>query len=65
MFAKTTNAIAGHGDNMEIPKFLRDEQVDYEGELAFIISKDAKDVSREHAMEYVLGYTASNDLSAR
>lgn len=64
-FAKTSGAIAGHGDNVQIPRFIQDEQVDYEGELAVVISKDAKNVKKEHAMDYVLGYTSSNDLSAR
>lgn len=39
--------------------------LDFEGELAVIIAKDAKNVSEEDAMNYVLGYSASNDISAR
>lgn len=38
---------------------------DYESELAVIISKDCKDVTEEEAQDYILGYTASNDVSAR
>ncbi len=65
MFAKTSGAVAGYGDDVEIPKFIQDEQADYEGELAFIIGKDAKNVSKEQSLDYVLGYMSSNDVSAR
>ncbi|KXH37428.1 hypothetical protein CSIM01_06196 [Colletotrichum simmondsii] len=39
--------------------------LDYEGELVFVLSKDAKDVKEEDALGYVLGYTIGNDVSAR
>ncbi|KAG7040304.1 hypothetical protein JMJ77_0009915 [Colletotrichum scovillei] len=39
--------------------------LDYEGELVFVLSKDAKDVKEEDALGYVLGYTVGNDVSAR
>ncbi|CAI6038898.1 unnamed protein product [Clonostachys chloroleuca] len=39
--------------------------LDYEGELTFVLSKDAKDVKEEDALDYVLGYTVGNDVSAR
>jgi 2-keto-4-pentenoate hydratase/2-oxohepta-3-ene-1,7-dioic acid hydratase in catechol pathway len=39
--------------------------LDYEGELTVLIGKDAKNVSEENALDYVLGYTAGNDVSAR
>ncbi|CAO1624508.1 unnamed protein product [Jaminaea pallidilutea] len=49
-----------------IPKaFVRDEAADYESELAIVIGKDCKDVSEEQAMDYLLGYTAANDISSR
>src|SRR5439155_3980520 len=41
------------------------KEVDYECELAVVIGKTAKDVSRERALDYVFGYTAANDVSAR
>lgn len=65
MFAKTSGAVAGYGDAVEIPKIIQDDQADYEGELAFVIGKDAKNVKKEDALEYVLGYTSSDDVSAR
>ena len=39
--------------------------LDYEGELAFVLAKDAKNVTEEEALDYVLGYTIANDVSAR
>jgi len=50
---------------VEIPKICQDEQADYEGELVVILGKDAKNVSKEDALEYVLGYTAGDDVSSR
>lgn len=41
------------------------ESLDYEVELGVIIGKDAKNVSKEDAMDYVFGFTIINDVSAR
>jgi len=49
-----------------IPKWtLKDESCDYESELVIVIGKEAKDVSEAEALDYVLGYTAANDVSSR
>jgi len=40
-------------------------QVDYEGELVVLISKDAKDVHEDDALSFVAAYTVGNDISAR
>ena len=40
-------------------------ELDYEGELAYVLGKDAKDVKEEDAVDYILGYTVANDVSAR
>jgi 2-keto-4-pentenoate hydratase/2-oxohepta-3-ene-1,7-dioic acid hydratase in catechol pathway len=49
-----------------IPKFtLKDDCCDYESELAIVVGKKCKDVSESEALEYVLGYTAANDVSSR
>lgn len=48
-----------------MPKLAQDAQADYEGELCFIISKDAKDVSEADAYAYVGGYLCGNDVSSR
>ena len=41
------------------------ERLDYEGELAFIIRRRAKDVKAEDFADYILGYTCLNDVTAR
>lgn len=49
-----------------VPKFtLESDTADYESELAVVIGKEAKNVSESSALDYVLGYTASNDVSCR
>jgi 2-keto-4-pentenoate hydratase/2-oxohepta-3-ene-1,7-dioic acid hydratase in catechol pathway len=42
-----------------------DDCGDYESELAVVIGKQAKNVPESEAMDYVLGYTAANDVSSR
>jgi 2-keto-4-pentenoate hydratase/2-oxohepta-3-ene-1,7-dioic acid hydratase in catechol pathway len=65
LFMKTPSAVQNPGDPIEIPRRLASGKVDYEAELAIVIGKHAKNVSRENAMDYVLGYTCANDVSAR
>lgn len=49
-----------------IPKITQTDNCgDYESELAVVIGKQAKNVSESEAMDYVLGYTAANDVSSR
>ena len=43
----------------------QDNTGDYESEMAIVIGRDAKDVNEDDALDYVLGYTASNDISSR
>ena len=64
MFTKPADALAGPYDNIAIHPNAQ-SMLDYEGELTVVIGKDAKDVSEADALEYVLGYTAGNDVSAR
>lgn len=49
-----------------IPKSqLSTDTCDYESELVIVIGKKCKDVTEAQALDYVLGYTASNDVSSR
>ena len=48
-----------------IPTHLASNEVDYECELAVVIGRECKNVSRDRALDYVLGYTCANDVSAR
>ncbi len=64
LFVKTANTINGHeGVIRYSPE--RSSQVDYEAELAVVIGRRASNVSEASALDYVLGYTAANDVSAR
>ena len=65
LFVKGPNAVQNPGDPIEIPTYFRSDEVDYECELAVVIGKPAKNVKRENALDYVLGYTCANDVSAR
>ena len=65
LFMKTTSAVQNPGDPILLPRHLASSQVDYECELAVMIGKRAKNVPRARALEYVLGYTCGNDISAR
>jgi 2-keto-4-pentenoate hydratase/2-oxohepta-3-ene-1,7-dioic acid hydratase in catechol pathway len=63
LFIKASNTLNNPFDSIPIPK--RSQMIDYEGELAVVIGRAAKHVSRDRALDYVLGYTIANDVSAR
>jgi 2-keto-4-pentenoate hydratase/2-oxohepta-3-ene-1,7-dioic acid hydratase in catechol pathway len=65
LFMKSPAAVQHPGEPIILPRFLRSDRVDYECELAVVIGKKCKNVSKEDALDYVLGYTAANDVSAR
>jgi 2-keto-4-pentenoate hydratase/2-oxohepta-3-ene-1,7-dioic acid hydratase in catechol pathway len=65
LFMKNPAAAQDPGEPILLPRRLRSDEVDYEGELAVVIGKTCKNVSREDALSYVLGYTCGNDVSAR
>jgi 2-keto-4-pentenoate hydratase/2-oxohepta-3-ene-1,7-dioic acid hydratase in catechol pathway len=65
LFMKTPSAVQNPGDPILLPTHLKSNQVDYECELAVVIGKEAKNVPRDRALDYVLGYTCANDVSAR
>lgn len=63
LFAKFRNALTGPTSPIVLP--LISNEIDYEGELAVVIGKQCKNVSTESALEYVAGYMALHDVSAR
>lgn len=63
IFMKATSAICGPNDPIIIPR--GSEKTDWEVELAVIIGKHAKYVSKEDALDYVAGYAVANDVSER
>lgn len=66
LFMKNTSAAIGPDATIHIPTSCVDpQQVDFEGELAVVIGKPCKNVKAEQALDYVLGYTIANDVSAR
>lgn len=66
LFIKPRHALSGpHPAKIVVPQFAQDGSSDYEAELTLVISKTGKDIPEEKAMDYVLGYTSSNDVSAR
>lgn len=65
LFVKGVNTLQNPGDPILIPTHLSSTEVDYECELAVVIGRACKNVSRSRALDYVLGYTCANDVSAR
>jgi 2-keto-4-pentenoate hydratase/2-oxohepta-3-ene-1,7-dioic acid hydratase in catechol pathway len=64
IFLKPSTSVSGPVDAIVRPVKLSN-RVDYEGELAVVIGKPARNVSREAALEYALGYACANDVTAR
>ena len=66
VFMKNLSAAAAHLDEIKLPRSCQKiPEVDYEAELAVVIKKEAKNILPEDALDYVLGYTCANDISAR
>ena len=63
IFLKPSTAVIGHEDNIVYP--ASSARVDYEGELGVVIKKPVWRVSIGDALDYVLGYTCFNDVTAR
>jgi 2-keto-4-pentenoate hydratase/2-oxohepta-3-ene-1,7-dioic acid hydratase in catechol pathway len=64
IFSLWPNSLAGHGSTTSWPDDLT-KQVDYEAELGVIIGRPARGVHVRDALDYVWGYTAVNDITAR
>jgi 2-keto-4-pentenoate hydratase/2-oxohepta-3-ene-1,7-dioic acid hydratase in catechol pathway len=65
LFLKSPGTLQNPGDPIVLPTRLRSDEVDYECELAVIIGRKCKNVSKSDAFDVVFGYTAANDVSAR
>jgi 2-keto-4-pentenoate hydratase/2-oxohepta-3-ene-1,7-dioic acid hydratase in catechol pathway len=63
IFLKPESAVIGDSDPILLPK--QSKRVDYEGELAAVVSKKCKNVGYEEAKDFILGYTCFNDVTAR
>ncbi|KAL2800156.1 hypothetical protein BJX66DRAFT_350924 [Aspergillus keveii] len=66
LFTKPRTALSGpYPAAINVPKCAQDGTSDYEAELCLVIGKAGRDIPEDRALEHVLGYTASNDVSAR
>jgi dihydroxyacetone synthase len=66
LFLKPRTSLSGPWPSkINIPKAAQDGTADYEAELAIILAKDGRDIPESKALDYALGYTCSNDVSAR
>ncbi len=63
IFLKPPSAVVGPNDNIVYPPMSK--RVDFEGELGVVIKKTASHISEAEALDYVLGYTCFNDVTAR
>lgn len=63
LFLKPSTAVMGPGDPIRLLPIS--ERVDYEGELAVVIGRFARDVRAEDAFQVILGYTCANDVTLR
>jgi len=64
-FMKLPATVQDPGEPICLPTRQPSTKVDYEAELAIVISRAARNVSRAQARDYILGYTCANDVSAR
>ena len=66
VFMKNPGAVTPHHSDIMIPaSCLETPEVDFEAELGVVIGRQARNVPEDQALEYVLGYTCANDVSAR
>jgi 2-keto-4-pentenoate hydratase/2-oxohepta-3-ene-1,7-dioic acid hydratase in catechol pathway len=63
LFLKPSTAVIGPNESIRLLPFSR--RIDYEGELAVVIGRIAKDVRAEDAYRVILGYTCANDVTLR
>ncbi|OZI50816.1 fumarylacetoacetate hydrolase family protein [Bordetella genomosp. 4] len=64
VFTKVPETVIAHGEDVILPVGIT-EQIDYEAELAIVIGKGGKNISKADAMSHVWGYTIVNDVTAR
>lgn len=66
MFTKPRTALADpFPASLSVPRLSQEGSSDYEAELCVIIGKEGRNISKDKALDYILGYTAANDVSSR
>lgn len=63
LFLRFNDSLAAHGDEVLRPVFS--ERFDWEGELAFVIGKGGRHISKDNAFDHIAGYACFNDVSVR
>jgi 2-keto-4-pentenoate hydratase/2-oxohepta-3-ene-1,7-dioic acid hydratase in catechol pathway len=63
LFLKPPSAVIGPGEAIVLPP--QSQQVEHEAELAVVIGRRGRWIPAEEALNYVLGYTIANDVTAR
>lgn len=63
LFAKYSEVLIGANDPIEFPP--EEEELDWEGELAVIIGRSGRRISRDQAADHIAGFTVANDISMR
>ncbi|MBI2813237.1 MAG: fumarylacetoacetate hydrolase family protein [Opitutae bacterium] len=64
-FMKLPGAVVPSGEPIRLPAKQPSAKVDYEAELAIVLGKECRNATRANALDFVLGYTCANDVSAR
>jgi 2-keto-4-pentenoate hydratase/2-oxohepta-3-ene-1,7-dioic acid hydratase in catechol pathway len=64
VFTKVPECVVGPHDDVLVPSEVS-TQIDYEAELAVVVGKGGKNITRAAAMSHVFGYTVVNDVTAR
>ena len=65
VFTKVPECVVGPEADVLLPGAALSEQIDYEAELAVVIGRGGRNISRAQAMDHVYGYTIVNDVTAR
>ena len=65
VFTKVPECVIANGETVRLPGAAVSSQIDYEAELALVIGKGGKNISRADALSHVFGWTIVNDVTAR
>jgi 2-keto-4-pentenoate hydratase/2-oxohepta-3-ene-1,7-dioic acid hydratase in catechol pathway len=65
LFMKSPLSVQDPGQPIQLPRALRSDLVDYEAELAIVLSRPCKNATPQTALDYVAGFCCANDVSAR
>jgi 2-keto-4-pentenoate hydratase/2-oxohepta-3-ene-1,7-dioic acid hydratase in catechol pathway len=64
-FMKLPGTVQHPGEPIRLPKDQPTQKADYEAELAIVLGRECRNATKANALDFVLGYTCANDVSAR